>query len=467
MAIKALMLRKKIDDKKKELSKVSESRSELEAEKEELAKREEEISQSIEEADTDEEKEAVEEAVEQLEEDQKTLDEKFEQLNNTVTDLENEISELEADLAAIEGEQTEAPAEEPVPEEAERSATPTKTIERKSSKMLKVRTLRNMSIEAREAFVQREDVQSTLAQVREAIAQKRALTGGSYTIGVSILDLIRENVMEYSKLYKYVNVQSAKGEGRVPVLGAAPEAIWIECCDAIQEVDLAFGSVELDCFKVAAYVGICKSTAEDSDIDLLDAVADALMKGLGIAIDKAIVYGTGVKMPTGFITAVADDQTLATTNLKKITGSPTGAALFAAIITNTADVNPGEYSNEDPVWLMNRKTYMTLMANAVGTDSDGKIVAGVSKTMPVVGGDIVVLNFIPDNNIVTGFLDLYALLERLGITIERSDEVKFLDDQVVLKAKARMDGAPAIVEAFGAVGLGVDPSTSVTFAGES
>jgi len=463
MAIKTLMLRKKIDDKRRALEKLTAARSEIETRGEELKTREAELEESINEAETDEEKAAVEEAVEAYENDKAALETDQAENAEAIENLENEVKELEADLAESESRMAEV-AELP----AEKEETPVikRSIAKENIGMIKTRTFRNMTLADREAFVQREDVQATLAQVRELMANKRSISGADYTIGTSVLGLIRENVMEYSKLYSRVNVFTAKGNGRVIVQGVAPEAIWMECCDALQEVSITFGQIELDCYKVGAYFGICNATIEDSDIDLLDALMVAIMQGLGLAIDKAILYGTGTKMPTGVITAIADDATLAGTNLIKITGSPTGTALISKIIEASGNAN-SDYSRGEKVWAMNEKTYTTLLSNAVTVDGAGAIVAGVNGKMPVVGGDIIVLNFIPDNNIIVGYFDLYTLLERAGMTVETSEHAKFIEDQLIMRAKARMDGKPAVVKAFAGIGLGVDPSTTVDFAGES
>lgn len=463
MAIKTLMLRKKIDDKRRELETLAAAKSEIDAKVAELATREAELEQAITEAETDDEKQAVEDAVTEYEADKEAVSAEQAENAEAIENLENEVAELEKDLAASESRQAETPVD------TEPEQVP--TIEKRSNNnggfhMIKTRTLKHMTPAERDAFVAREDVQATIAQVRELMATKRAISGTDYTIGTSILGLIRENVMEYSKLYSRVNVMSAKGNGRVIVQGVAPEAIWLECCDALPEVSLTFGQVELDCYKVGAYFGVCNATIEDSDIDLLDALTVAIMQGLGLAIDKAILYGTGSKMPTGVITAIADDEALAVTNLIKITGSPTGTALVSAIIKASGAAN-SNYSRGEKVWIMNEKTYTELLANMVTVDGAGAIVAGANGKMPVVGGDIIVLNFLDDNNIIVGYFDLYALLERAGITVETSEHVKFLDDMLVMRAKARMDGKPAIVSAFAGIGLGVDPSTTADFAGES
>ena len=115
---------------------------------------------------------------------------------------------------------------------------------------------------------------------------------------------------------------------------------------------------------------------------------------------------------------------------------------------------------------MNEKTYTELMAATVQVDSNGRIVAGVSDTMPVIGGIIEVLGFLPDNVIIGGYFDLYTLAERAGAKFASSEHVRFLQDQTVYKGTARYDGAPAIAEGFVAIGLGgnTPAANAVTFA---
>jgi HK97 family phage major capsid protein len=86
--------------------------------------------------------------------------------------------------------------------------------------------------------------------------------------------------------------------------------------------------------------------------------------------------------------------------------------------------------------------------------------------MPVVGGVIEVLDFIPDNVILGGYMDLYLLAERAGARFAESEHVRFIQDQTVFKGTARYDGKPVIAEGFVAIGIkGTTPSaTGVTFA---
>jgi HK97 family phage major capsid protein len=114
---------------------------------------------------------------------------------------------------------------------------------------------------------------------------------------------------------------------------------------------------------------------------------------------------------------------------------------------------------------MNETTYSRIQAQAMNIDASGAIVSGINGTMPVIGGDIEVLSFLPDNVIIGGYFELYILAERAGQKFATSEHVRFLQDQTVMKGTARYDGVPAIAEAFVAIGIaGVTPTATMTFA---
>jgi HK97 family phage major capsid protein len=93
------------------------------------------------------------------------------------------------------------------------------------------------------------------------------------------------------------------------------------------------------------------------------------------------------------------------------------------------------------------------MAEATSINAAGAIVTGVNGTMPIIGGDIVVLDFIPANVIIGGYFDLFLLAERSGAKLSQSEHVKFVEDQTVFKGTARYDGLPVIAEGFVAFAL--------------
>lgn len=449
MALKAIMLRKKIDEKKKALEEVRGRKAELQT-------REAELETAINEAETDEERQAVEENIE-------TFEGEKSEIEAAETDLNAEIEELENELADEERAQNTTPEE---PEER-----------KKESKMENRTRFFGMDHVERAAMFDREDVQAFLTEVRTCIKEKRALTNVGLLIPEVFLGILRENVINYSKLYKHVNVRRINGEGRMVVMGTVPEAVWTECCANLNEMDLGFNDVEVDCNKLGAYFAICNAVLEDSDINLASELITALLQGIGLALDKAILYGTGTKMPLGVVTRLAQTSEpadypptartwvdLHETNIKTIAAATVDADLFKEFILD-AGAMKGAYARGPKVWVMNETTYTYLVANAMAIDASGAIVSGVNGAMPVIGGVIEVLNFVPDDVIIGGYFDLYLVAERATATVSQSEHYRFIEDQTVFKGTARYDGQPVIAEAFVAIGLnGTTPDATMTFA---
>lgn len=337
-----------------------------------------------------------------------------------------------------------------------------------------------MNMQERDMFLSREDVKGFLTRVREMGAQQRGVTGADLTIPVIVLDLIRENITEYSKLVSRVRLRTVSGKSRQNIMGEMPEAVWTEACASLNELSFGFSQTEVDGYKVGGIIYICAATLEDSDLNLANEIITALGAAIGIALDKAILYGTGIKMPLGIVSRLAQDsepdnypanarpwKDLSESNVITITGK-TGIELFKEIAKASKNAK-GKYSRGVKFWAMNEATKTDLVVEAMNINAAGAIVSAQGNVMPVVGGDIVVLsdNIISDGNIVAGYGDLYLLAERAGSKFERSDEYRFADDQVAFKGSARYDGKPVIGEGFIAIGIGAAPATSATFPGDS
>lgn len=449
--LKVIMLRKK-------LSEVTNKLTEAREKAKELATREKELEAAIEEAQTDEEKEAVSQEVEQYEKDKEENDE-------SVRTLEKEVSDTESELAELESKQRQA---EPVPEARMRGVETVKTTRKKFF---------GMTVQERDAFFARDDVHAFLERVRTLGTQNRAITGAELTIPSVMLDLLRENIEEYSKLYKHVRVQSVPGKARQTIQGTIPEAVWTEMNAAINELSLVFNDAEVDGYKVAGYMVINNAVLKDSDIDLASTIITSLGQSIGLALDKAILYGTSKKMPTGVVTRLAQAakpetypdtarewKNLSSSNIVSIAAAKKGVDLFKEIVIASGNAK-GKYSTGNRFWAMNETTKTKLVAEALSFNAAGAIATGMGDTMPIVGGAIETLDFIPDNVIVGGYGDLYLLAEREGAQITQSEHVKFLEDQTVYKGLARYDGLPVIAEGFVAIGiLGTTPTADMTFA---
>ena len=460
--LKVLLLRKKIDAAKKALE-------ELRAKDADFAKREAELEQAINEAAEAEGEDAAE-AQKAVEEEVEKFDQEKEEHEAVKKSLEDELTELEAGLEAEEAAQDTSEEPKPQPQ----------VEERKEERM----TTRNKFFRGvdTDAMFQRDDVKAYLSEIRSCIKNKRELTNVGLTIPEVFVGLIKENVENYSKLYKHVNVQPIAGKAREIVQGTVAEAIWTECCAVLNELNLAFNDVEIDCYKVAGYYKVCNAVLEDNDVQLATKLLEALSQAIGLAVDKAILYGrnsaSAQKMPLGIVSRLAQTSEpanypatarpwvdLHTSNIISLSAGLTGAGLFKQIVLASGAAK-GKYSRGGKVWVMNETTYTKLMAETVSVNANGQIVSGVAGTMPVVGGVIEVLDFIPDNTIIGGYFDLYMLGERAGAQFAQSEHVFFIQDQTAFKGTARYDGQPVIAEAFVAIGLEATTpaASSVAFA---
>ena len=454
--LKVLLLRKKLDAARKALE-------ELRAKDAEFAKREAELTQAIEEAAALE-GEGAEEAQKAVEEEADKFDAEKAEHEAAKKNLSDEIEEMESDLEEQERAQDTTPPADNAPKGTENNERKVAIVMNKRN-----RFFGRMDAQERTAIFAQDDVKGFLANVRSCITNKRALENVGLLIPVRFIELIKENVEDYSKLYRHVNVQAINGKGREVVQGTVPEAIWTECCANLNELALAFNDAEVDCFKVAGYFAVCNAALEDSDIDLASSLLDALSQAIGKAVDKAILYGRNSastqKMPLGIVSRLAQTSEpanypatarpwvdLHTTNIVTLSAGLTGAALFKQIVLASGKAK-SNYSRGEKVWVMNENTYTKLMAETVSVDANGRIVTGVAGVMPVVGGIIEVLNFIPDNTIIGGYFDLYLLAERAGNQFAQSEHVFFLQDKTVFKGTARYDGLPVIAEGFVVIGL--------------
>lgn len=468
MALKALMLRKKIDSRNKELEALIEKRSAFSV-------RETELETAIAEAETAEDEATVEEAINALNAEKAEND-------KAVEEKEAEIAGLKADLEA---EEKEEPVETPAVEETQPvEAEPVEVRnERSYSTMNKRNVFANMDVQTRNAIFAQENVKNWIGEFRSAIQEKRALTNIGLTIPEVFLGYLRQNIENYSKLYKHVTVRSISGTGKEIVEGAIPEAVWTECCANINELDLTWNDVETGCFKVAGFFKVCNATLEDSDIDLAAELLTAIGQAIGLALDKAILFGRNTsanyKMPLGIVSRLAQEsepadysptartwQDLHTTHMLTIANTVTGIDLFKTILLDSAVID-GKYARGEKVWVMNETTRIFLMSQGMNINAAGQIVVPLDGRMPVVGGIIEVLDFMPNYVIVGGYFELYMLAERAGKKFAQSEHAFFLQDATAFKGSARYDGTPVIAESFLALGInGTTPSASMTFAAD-
>lgn len=465
MALKTIMLRRSIDKKKEELE-------ELRKKDADFLARESELEASIGEAETEEQEQAVSEEVDKFDADKKAHEE-------AKATLSAEIEGLESDLQAAEAE---APVRSvPIKKQEERIAINMTDINIRTLPMSQ-RAFDALPMEQRHTIVAQDDVAKFFAELRSMKGQQRGVTGAELTIPVVFLDMISENMYRYSKLLNRVRIRNVSGEARQTIAGTVPEAVWTEMCGAINELTFVFNQITLDGFKVAGFVPVCNSILEDNDINLASWIVEMLSESIGLAMDKAILYGKGAasKMPLGIVTRLAQTSKpadypasapewvdLHTSNILKVDSTQDPIPFWAALAVAAGNTFT-RYSRGRQFWAMNSKTYAKLRSKLIAFNYEGSLIAQYPGVMPVVDGDIDVLEFIPDGDIIGGYGDLYLLAMRSGMAIESSREVQFIQDNTVFKGKQRADGQPVIPGAFVAININnTNVTTTMEFAADT
>lgn len=480
MALKQVILSRKLAGKRSDLAAKKSRRAELKKKRAAMKTREDELEAAVKEI-TEETEEAVkaevEAAVSEFEAEVAQVAADIAETDQDVAALETEVAKLEAELeelaAKVEGEDEPDAELEPSDDDAADEG-------RSKRKGRRPMNTRNMFCNTRDkaALFVRDDVKEFVQRVRQIGKEKRAVKGGELTIPEVLLPLIREQVEENSKLLRHVNLQTIRGTARQTVMGTIPEAVWTEMCAKLNELTLSFNDAEVDGYKVGGYIPVCNALLEDNDVNLVSQIIFALARAIAIAVDKAIIYGAGTKMPLGIVTRLAQTskpsdypatarawENLSKTNITSITAAnSTGIKLFQSLISAFGAAKK-KYGAGGKFWAMNEATHMKLVSEAMNFNATGAIVTGINETMPVIGGDIVELDFLPDNVIIAGYGELYLMIERAGIEMNSSEHYLFVEDKTVYKATARYDGLPVIAEGFVAIGINgaTVSATAVTF----
>lgn len=487
MALRMLLLAKKLKDLRAAGEALQAAKAEIEGKRKTWKEREERATAMLDEITAEtpqEERDAFDAECAEIEAEDATIRAEEEANARAITENENAAAAVQAEIDEInerskEGAKNAAAAKEPEKKQG--------TKERKGVEYMETRE--EMRARQLHEICQADEMRTALANVREYC--QRGVTNAQLTVPTVMVPMVRESIERYSKLMKHVNKVTLPGEGKVTMLGKIPEAVWTDNAGKLNELSLKLAQVKVDVNKVGGYIPIPNPFLQDSDENLAGIIVDYLGQSIGYGLDKAVLYGTGTDMPVGIIprltfaynastapkpswwqTNMPDYTDLSTSNVGKASAaSVTGAALYKEIIKTLGKIKPQYVGGSgDKFWAMSPATWLALQAEFLSINAAGAIVTGAQAQMPIIGGTVEILDFIPDNNIIGGYGQAYLLAERRGIELMSSEHVKFTDDVTVFRGKARYDGIPVAGEAFAAFSINttaVATSPTTAFATDS
>lgn len=272
----------------------------------------------------------------------------------------------------------------------------------------------------------------------------RSVSGEGLTIPNIIVNRIMDILGDYSTLYPLVDKIKIKGTTRILIDTDTTPATWIEQNAKIPEGDTGtITNIDFDGFKVGKVTFVDNSMLEDSIINLDEYVTKKIARAISLALDKAILNGEGAtgKQPEGIIPKLEADHKVTTTSDPKL----------ADIMKFLGVVDTGEDSVGEIVAVMKRSTYYNrLLGYTINTDASGNVVGKLPnvKNPDLLGLRVVFNNNMEEDKILFGDFSKYTLVERESIVIDKSEHVKFAEDQMGFRGKGRFDGKPTNKKAF-------------------
>jgi HK97 family phage major capsid protein len=357
-----------------------------------------------------------------------TIDAESVEIEKEKKDIEVEIEELEQELKDV----------------SERAAT----AEKQSSKRDKGVNEEMNRLQVRELlktgeYYKRSDVIEFYNQFKNL----RAVTGAELVIPEVIVNRIMEILGDYSTLYPLVDRIQVKGTARILIDTDTTPATWVEQNAALPVGDVGtLASIDFDGFKVGKVTFVDNFMLQDSVINLDQYVSKKIARAIALALDISILNGTGAagKQPTGIIPAIPVGNKVSVAE---------GAALVE-FLKPIGLIDTGLDSVGEITAVMRRSTYYAyFLEYSINTNGDGEVVGKLPNlTRPdLVGIPVVFNNSMAADEVLYGDFQQYTLVERENITIDNSEHVRFVEDQMAFRGKGRFDGKPTKAEAFSLV----------------
>lgn len=398
----------------------------------EFKKRQADLVTSLEEAKTDEDISLVQTSIEDLEKEVET-----EGLDEKIDNLSTEIERIEGELADIEERAKE-------PKKDEKS----KTIENKRGD-IKVNRLQVRELMRTGEYYERAEVK----EFYDKFKNLRAVTGEGLTIPEVVVNRIMDIMGDYATLYPIVDKIRVNGTARILIDTDTAPATWIEQKGVLPTGDVGtITEVDFDGFKIGKVTFVDNCMLQDSIINLDDYVTKKIARAIALGLDVAILKGTGAvdKQPMGIIPSLSAGHKVTVTDPKNYTD----------VVKPIGLVDTGADSIGEIVAVMKRATYYNrLLGYSVQTTSDGNVVGKLPnlKNPDLLGLRVVFNNNMDEDKILYGDYSQYTLVERESITIDKSEHVKFTEDQTAFRGKGRFDGKPTKADAFVLVTLAYTP----------
>lgn len=277
-------------------------------------------------------------------------------------------------------------------------------------------------------------------------AEQRTLTTAADSAGPAVptqtLNMIIDKMRQTSALFPRVNVSYVPGNLSVVVANAKNAATWKpEGADGTPADDTVV-NVTLTGYELIKLVEI-SAAAQAMTIDAFEAyIANEIGRQMAIAVENAILNGSGSGEPTGILPGITWDASNAVT-------WDAGTGIDYDDLVDGLALLPTMYHN-NAVFVMNRKMLFGGIRKIKTSDKQPIFAYNPQDraAMTILGYPVILDDYMPDDTILLGDFSYYYLNFAQAPTIDVSREAGFKSGKVTYRGLAVADGKPALAEAF-------------------
>ncbi|MCC2442044.1 phage major capsid protein [Bacillus paranthracis] len=280
----------------------------------------------------------------------------------------------------------------------------------------------------------------------EVIANK-GFAGTETLVPATVFERVFEYLRVNHALLNHIQFVNTTGVTQwVVKKGYVQSAWWGKLCEEIKELlDDGFEVITTNLYKLSAYVPICNAMLDLGPIWLDRYVREILAESMAIALEEAIVNGTGKDQPIGMMkdlkaavtNGVYSDKTA--TPLTDLTPTSLGKEVMAPL------TNDGRRAVGNALMIVNPLDYWEKIFPATTfLTQNGAYVSGV---LPIPATVIQSLA-VPKGKMVAGIASDYFMGVGSTQKMESSKEYRFLEDETVYLSKQYANGRPKDNDSF-------------------
>ncbi len=307
-----------------------------------------------------------------------------------------DLKALQAELEQLDAEQKEIEAREKIAQGIQFGKEP-EGVQKRSKPQTAVKKNPDESDEYRSAFMEYVTKGTPIpAEFRDAATT----TDAGALIPPTTLNRVIEKVRTYGNILPLVTRTAYKTGLAIPTSNVKPEAKWVAEGATSEKQKKVLGSITFSHFKLRCAVAVTLETENMTLSAFEDIIVNNVAEAMAVALETAIISGTGSGQPTGILNDLSKGNTI---NVSKLD--------YKTLIDAEAAI-PQAYE-AGSVWVMNKPTFMQFLGM---TDSNGQPIARVNAGV----------NGVPSRVLLGRNVELCDYLPAFATTLKKTDVFAFI-----------------------------------------